>query len=192
MESRITCGDCRIEQRAFGDGVAIGYAAVFHQAGDPGTEYKLAPDTVERIDRGAFAASLSRPDDVRALFNHDSNNLLGRTTSGTLRLSTDSIGLKYEISLGDETLPRSVAEMLTRGDLTGSSFAFIPDDIQWLQDGARDIRLIKSMRLYDVGPVTFPAYGSTSASVRTPGQQPDREREAMKKKARARLVELSL
>ena len=170
MERRITGGsECRIERREDGTTTAIGYAAVFHRNDDPGTEYELYSDTVERIEPGAFKEAIGRPDDVRGLFNHNSSNLLGRTTADTLRITEDSRGLRYEIDLPDTSVGRDVATSIERGDLTGSSFAFVPESIEWKTEGERDVRTIKSVRLYDVGPVTFPAYGSTSTSLRSDG-----------------------
>ena len=95
-------------------------AAVFYRDGDKGTEFRLWDDVYERIDADAFTRALKESHDVRALFNHDSNHILGRVSSGTLRLSVDNTGLRYSV-----TLPASaanVAEAMQRGDLTGSSF----------------------------------------------------------------------
>ena len=75
-----------------------GYAAVFYD-GTPNTEYELCDGLRERIMPGAFDRAMSEGHDVRGLFNHDANMLLGRTTSGTCRLSVDSRGLKYDIPL---------------------------------------------------------------------------------------------
>ena len=206
MERRITGGECRIEQRENGNRVAVGYGAVFHRADDAGTEYELWDGAVERIDPGAFSEALERPDDVRGLFNHDSDHLLGRMSAGTLRLATDARGLRYEIDLPDTQMGRDVATSIERGDLTGSSFAFVPSETAWSRDGDREVRTIKSVRLYDVGPVTFPAYGSASTSLRSDGEPVDarsehadweyleREaaREGRERQIRARLLEIDL
>ncbi len=177
MERRITGGKCRIEKREDGTKVAVGYAAVFHRADEAGTEYALWGDTVERIANGAFSDALSRPDDVRGLFNHDADHLLGRSTAKTLRMSEDDKGLRYEIDLPDTQTGRDVATSIERGDLTGSSFAFIPEIVEWSSDEERDIRTIKSVRLFDVGPVTYPAYEATSTSLRSDGQVDDAKSE---------------
>ncbi len=146
-----------------------GYAAVFFREDDPGTQYELFPGLVERILPGAFDRALSEADDCRGLFNHDPNQLLGRTKSGTLRLSIDAKGLKYEIDAPDTQTGRDACTMLERGDLAGSSFSFMPDDVTWRETGDTTIREVRSLHLYDVGPVTFPAYESTSAGVRALG-----------------------
>ena len=206
MERRITNGECRIEKREDGTSVAVGYAAVFYRESDPGTQYELWRDTYERIERGAFADALKRPDDVRGLFNHDADNLLGRSTADTLRLTEDDKGLKYEIDLPDTQTGRDVATSIERGDLTGSSFAFVPEIVEWDESEDQDIRTIKSVRLFDVGPVTYPAYESTTAALRSDGHDDDAktERDAWKacissekraarnRQQRARMVELDI
>lgn len=153
-------------------GTIQGYAAVFHSEGDPGTEYELWSDptfrAVERVAAGCFRAALSRQEDVRGLYNHEPDALLGRTSSGTMRLEEDPQGLRYEIDLPDTQTGRDVAELVDRGDLTGSSFGFVAEQESWREmegeNGQRiAIRTIESVRLMDVGPVTYPAYASTSA-----------------------------
>lgn len=150
-----------------------GYAAVFHSDGDPGTEYELWADpsmrAVERIARGAFRSAIQEGDDVRALLNHNSDALLGRTMSGTLRISEDDQGLAYSVDLPDTQLGKDVAELVDRGDISGSSFGFIVEQESWreeeMEGGMRlAIRTIENVRLLDVGPVTYPAYGGTSVA----------------------------
>jgi HK97 family phage prohead protease len=132
------------------------------------TEYWLWDDIVERIRPGAFDRAIREQQDVRALFNHSMDWVLGRTKSGTLRLSVDSIGLFYEVD-DNESDPQwaSVSAKIKRGDVDGSSFAFSATSVTWTtetRDGKRfDVRWINDLDLFDVGPVTFPAYsGSTS------------------------------
>ena len=146
-----------------------GYAAVFYD-GSPGTEFELWPDTFERIMPGAFDEALARPDDVRARVNHDSNQILGRTSAGTLRLSVDSKGLRYEIDLPDTTAGRDVFESVQRGDIDSSSFAFVNAQETWARDrdgngSDIEIREVHSLELRDVAPVGFPAYEGTTAGV---------------------------
>ncbi len=144
-----------------------GYAAVFATDKDAGTRYKLWDDMEERIQPGAFDRALKEKHDVRALFNHEPNNLLGRSTSGTLRLSTDSVGLKYEIDLPDTQQARDVATLIDRGDLDGSSFGFIARRVEWEDRDGMSYRKILDVDLVDVGPVTYPAYTSTTAQMRS-------------------------
>lgn len=159
------------EESADGPGTIEGYAAVFHSEQDPGTEYELWSDptmrAVERVARGAFARACREGDDCRALYNHNSDAVLGRTTSGTLRLEEDEKGLKYSVDLPDTTLARDLASLVDRGDINGSSFGFVVEQESWREseepDGKRvAVRTIESVRLLDVGPVTYPAYSSTT------------------------------
>ncbi len=140
--------------------VIVGYASVFYD-GTPATEYKLGKRLVERVIPGAFDKALAG-DDIRALFNHDPNQILGRGKAGTLRLSVDARGLRFEISPPDTQLGRDLLVSLKRRDVTGSSFSFsLPDwnkDQVFRQEGDLTIREIRNVSLYDVGPVTFPAY----------------------------------
>lgn len=182
----------------------IGYAAVFYRADDPGTEFELWTGCKERIMPGCFDRAM-REDDCRGLFNHDPNCVLGRTKAGTMRLSIDAMGLQYEIAPSSVTINSDVREMIKRGDVTGSSFSFeVTDQDDIVEDGIR-IRQIRGVKLYDVGPVTFPAYESTTAEARKADTEGAREyfhkqQEALAAKAarlnsystRARLVELGI
>lgn len=139
-----------------------GYAAVFE------SETEIVPGLREKIARGAFASALARPDDVRGLFNHDSNHILGRTKSGTLRLSQDDKGLRFSLDLPDTQTAADVATSIDRGDIDGCSFSFRMLSEQWDDGGAQgDLRTLLDLELFDVGPVTFPAYTDTSVAVRS-------------------------
>lgn len=168
-----------IERRGEGEDaprMIVGYAAVFYRADDPGTEYRLWSDTVERIMDGAFDGALKDKDLVRGLTNHDPCWLLGRSDQGTVRLAVDKIGLRYEIDPPDTQAGRDTVALLERGDLDGSSFGFRVSGSKrgktaWIEE-ARDgrtlyVREIRDLELVDVGPVTFPAYESTAAGVRS-------------------------
>lgn len=156
----------KVEVRADGEKrKIIGYGAVFYD-GSRGTEYWLWDDMVERIMPGAFDRAL-REDDVRGLFNHDSNMVLGRTSAGTMRLSSDATGLRYEIDPGDTQVGRDVLQHVSRGDVSGSSFSFIPTKTTWRENDDILVREIEEVKLYDVGPVTFPAYEGTTADSRS-------------------------
>ena len=155
-----------LESRADGKKVITGYAAVFYDPNDPGTEYRMWSDMVERIMPGAFDKAL-REDDVRGLFNHDDSAILGRTKSGTMRLSVDRKGLKYEIDPPDTSCARDLMQSLARGDVDGSSFLFQPVVNTYREvDGVYFVER-NEVKLFDVGPVAFPAYESTEASVRS-------------------------
>lgn len=160
-----------------GPGTIEGYAAVFHDEADPGTEYKLWDDrdviAVERIARGAFGRAIKEEDDCRALFNHNPDlGVLGRVSSGTLRMQEDEKGLRYEADLPDTTLARDLACSVERGDINGSSFGFVVRAESWRQDEAPDgriraVRTIEDVELLDVSPVTYPAYSATTAGARS-------------------------
>jgi HK97 family phage prohead protease len=127
----------------------------------------------EQIAPGAFNDAI-KDDDVRALFNHDPNILLGRTASGTLQLTTDKRGLKYSVDLPDTAAARDVRELIRRGDVSGSSFGFMVDEDEWderdVKNGKLPLRTILKASLFDVSPVTYPAYPQTSVSARSRAQ----------------------
>lgn len=162
-----------LPERRDGEPATIqGYGAVFFREGDAGTEYQLWRDAYERIGRNAFDRAIAE-DDVRSLFNHDSNFVLGRTVADppTLALSVDDVGLKYSVTPPDTQLVRdAVLEPIRRGDVSGSSFMFWPKRITWIEedrDGRMvEIRQIDEVQLLEVGPVTFPAYPATTTGVR--------------------------
>lgn len=142
---------------------------MFYRADDPGTEYAMGGNVVERIMPTAFDAALAQ-DDVRALFDHDSAKVLGRTTAGTLRLSTDERGLRYEIDPPDTQTARDLIESIRRGDVSGSSFCFRMRGYQFREEPGKPTVLEQTdVQLIDVGPVTFPAYSGASAGVRADG-----------------------
>lgn len=136
-----------------------GYAAMFNSETDIGGYFR------EKIAPGAFTKAIAG--DVRGLFNHDASLLLGRTKAGTMRLSEDDKGLAYEIDLPDTQAARDVAASLDRGDIDGSSFSFIATREEWDETQDPPLRTILEAELYDVGPVTFPAYGDTEAGMRS-------------------------
>jgi len=165
-DREVRCRMLGLELRAAKDGASspgtmVGYAAVFDKFSEDLGYFR------EKIAPGAFSDALARSD-VRALKNHDPNNLLGRLKAGTLRLHEDEVGLRVEIDLPDTQLGRDTAEEMRRGDMDGQSFSFTTDVDQWDYSGDVPIRtLVKVRDLYDVGPVTFPAYTQTSAAMRS-------------------------
>ena len=109
----------------------------------------------------------SLSDDIRALWNHDTNLPLGRTKAGTLRLDVDSHGLRVEIDPPDTQAGRDAVESIKRGDVDQMSFAFDVLEDEWDQDDQQQlIRTLRKVKLYEVSPVTFPAYTGTSVSAR--------------------------
>lgn len=155
----------QVEVRTETEPTVSGYAALYN------TETVIAGFFRERIAPGAFKAALAGTDDVRALFNHDSNIVLGRTKSGTLALSDTKKGLRYDIKLNPEDPEAlSVRAKIQRGDVSGSSFGFIVMAEEWQEPkDQRDLplRTITEVELFDVSPVTFPAYPQTSVTARS-------------------------
>ena len=143
----------------------VGYAALFNS---PTTIRGAFGDYTERIRPGAFAKTI-READVRALFNHSENYVLGRNKAGTLRLNEDQIGLRMEIDLPDTTYARDLMASMERGDINQSSFAFSPIVQEWQRAKSIDQvdeRTLNEVRLYDVSVVTYPAYPDTTSAVR--------------------------
>lgn len=142
----------------------VGHAAVFNLDSE-----LLGGNFIERIAPGAFKESIKKPDDVRALINHDSNLILGRSVSGTLKMKEDEHGLAVEIDPPDTSYARDLMVSLERGDVSQMSFGFETIEDKWTrgEDGAPDIRTLLKVRLFDVSPVTFPAYPDTDVAVRS-------------------------
>lgn len=168
MERRFIKDRIRLVKRADGKQSIVGYGSVFYD-GTPDTEFELWDDLVERIMPGAFDRAIEEKDDARALFNHDPSRLLGRVSAGTLDLSVDKRGLFYSIAPGETTIHADVRQMIERGDLTGSSFGFFVTDQKWEKEDGKDIRMILGVELFDVGPVTYPAYEGTTTGIRSAG-----------------------
>lgn len=151
-----------IELREDGDGkppVIEGYAANYNQ---PSEDMGF----IEYIETGAFSKAVGR-DDVRALFNHDSNYVLGRNRSGTLELIDDPVGLRVAITPPDTQWAADLMHSMKRGDINQMSFAFGVMDEEWGTENKYPKRTIKDVKLYDVSVVTFPAYPSTTAALRS-------------------------
>lgn len=152
-----------VEIRVAGDGkkrMLVGYAAVFNSVTDIGWFR-------EQIAPGAFADAV-KEDDVRGLFNHDSNLILGRNKAGTLSLKEDRKGLYFEIDVPDTQVGRDVLTSVERGDVSGCSFAFMTLADEWdYSNEDSPLRTLKKVRLFDVGPVVYPAYADTSVAARS-------------------------
>tara|TARA_S200002703_G_scaffold60822_1_gene52693 strand:+ start:3920 stop:5416 length:1497 start_codon:yes stop_codon:yes gene_type:complete len=135
----------------------IGYASVFGSLSNDLGGFR------EYIGKDAFEGRLE--DDVRFLINHDGLPL-ARTTNGTLKLSVDEKGLKYEAEMPDTTDSRDLMELLKNGTVNQSSFAFIVEEDSWEMNDGQNIRTIdKISRLFDVSAVTYPAYEEATSSV---------------------------
>lgn len=149
-----------LEVRASDGGRTIaGYAAVFNSETDIGGYFR------EQIAPGAFSPSLKG--DVRALFDHDTAHVLGRTKSGTLRLAEDDKGLAVEIDLPDTQTARDLTASMERGDIDGMSFGFRVTKQEWDETQDPPLRTIREVELFEVSVVTFPAYADTEIALRT-------------------------
>jgi HK97 family phage prohead protease len=164
LEKRVFEGkiELRSAKKDGNPGKIVGYAAKYN---------KLSVDLggfFEKLAPGCFNSCME--DDCRCLRNHMDDCLLGRTRSGTLELLLDEIGLRYECELPNTTVGRDTAEMIARGDMSGSSFQFTiaMGGSDWDFDGPSPLRTITKIgRLYDVAPVAFPAYEDTSVDMRS-------------------------
>ena len=145
-----------VEVRAVGRRLE-GHAAVF------GVPARIGAFT-ETIRPGAFRASLAGGTDVLALIDHDPSRLLGRTSSGSLRLSEDTRGLAFVIDVPDTQLGRDILALAERRDLGGMSFGFRVTDEAW---PAKDRRELRAVDLVEISVVqAFPAYSQTSVTAR--------------------------
>jgi len=150
----------RMENAEYKGETIRGYAAVYN------SDSEWMGGFYEQIERGAFDGVMN--DDVRAYFNHDENLLLGRVSSGTLRIGSDARGLYYEVDLPNTTYANDLVELMKRGDVNQSSFAFLIEKDRWEQRDGKTYRIIEKIsRLLDVSPVAQPAYPSATSELKT-------------------------
>lgn len=143
-----------------------GYAAVFDAISNDLGGFR------EKIKRGAFAKSLLDGADVLALWNHDDSHVLGRVRSGTLKVYEDIHGLKVEIDPPDTQWARDLMVTIQRGDVDQMSFGFRVIADSWEQRaGELPLRTLEQVELFDVAPVTIPAYPQTTVGVRNMAQR---------------------
>ncbi len=183
-ERRFFRCEVRADPGAEGQGTKIvGYGATFNSLSENLGGFR------EIIKPGSFDGVMQ--DDVRGLFNHDRNFVLGRTKSGTLHLSIDDEGLRYEIDApSTQTVQDLVLAPMLRGDIDASSFQFkvAHDGERWFydDDGLLTREITKFARLYDVGPVAFPAYPDATAASRSMQEFKNKESRAQEDEARER------
>jgi len=158
----------RMEEVEQQENTIRGYAAVYN------SDSEWMGGFYEQISTGAFDYVMD--DDVRAYFNHDENLLLGRVSSGTLRIGTDKKGLWYEVDLPNTTYARDLAELMKRGDVNQSSFAFLIDQDRWEERDGKTYRIIEKVsRLLDVSPVAQPAYPEATSGLVSRNDKPESE-----------------
>jgi len=163
LERRVVT--CPIDVRESDSGVKniVGHGAVFDKRSENLGGF------VEVIHRDAFKEADSS--DVRGLINHDPNLILGRTAADTMELKVDDVGLRYEITPDPEiSYVGDLLRSIERGDITQSSFAFTIQADEWeeLPDSRLLLRtILKVDRLFDVSPVTYPAYPDADVGLRS-------------------------
>jgi len=164
IERRFVSADIR---QSGNDNALRGYAAKF------GKRSQNLGGFREKIALGAFDRALSEGQDVRALVNHDPNLVLGRVSSKTLRLSQDSVGLKFDCDLPDTSYARDLRASIQRGDISQCSFAFSVLSDDWTQEDDEEtgeriaVRTLRDLDLLDVSAVTYPAYEDTEVYARS-------------------------
>lgn len=167
MERRtITLKELRVVDSVSEPGVepAIeGYASVFDSWSE---ELGGNSPFREKVVKGAFEETI-QIDDIRALFNHDPNYVLGRNKAGTLTLEEDEKGLKVRIVPPDTQWAKDLLVSIKRGDITQMSFGFTVILDRWSYEDNIDVRELLKVKLFDVSPVTFPAYSQTECGIRS-------------------------
>jgi HK97 family phage prohead protease len=163
------------EVRAEGDGMTFtGYASVFNSPSEDLGGF------IEYVAPGAFKRSLQSRNEVKLLWNHDSGEPLASLRGGTMQLVEDSIGLRVTAQLPNTTRGRDVAELLRTKVIDSMSFGFNVIRDSWSRDG--QTRTLESVRLFETSIVSFPAYSSTTATVRSqPTINPDQLADALLK-----------
>ena len=163
MEKRLFNIENRFETKEDGQEVVVGYGSIFNSRSENlGGFY-------EYISPAAISEETIAKSDVRALINHDQNLILARSTTGTLNLTVDEKGLKYEFEIPQTSYGKDLAINMQNGNLNQSSFAFTvaSNGDEWSTDeDGNDIRTITSIdRLYDVAVVTYPAYSQADSDL---------------------------
>lgn len=136
-----------------------GYAAVFNSEANLG-------DFSEVIRRGAFAKTLATGTNIRALWQHNGDALLGTTKGGTLKLEEDAHGLRFDLSLPDTSHGRDLAILVDRGDVSGCSFGFrvAEGGDRWEHRGNQLVRELLTVELHEITLTHDPAYSDTSSA----------------------------
>jgi len=159
-EPEIRTNNTRFEIRSEDDGMTFtGYASVFNSASEDLGGFR------EFVAPGAFKRSLQARNEIKLLWNHDTNEPLASVRGGSLELTEDSYGLKVQAKLPNTTRGRDVAELLRSKVIDSMSFGFNVIKDSWSNNGS--VRTLESVRLHEVSIVTYPAYTATSATVRS-------------------------
>ena len=168
----------RMENAEYEGNTIRGYAAVYN------SDSEWMGGFYEQIATGAFDEVMDN--DTRAYFNHDENLLLGRVSSGTLRLGSDERGLYYEVDLPNTSYANDLVELMKRGDVNQSSFAFLIESDRWEERDGKTYRIIEKVsRLLDVSPVAQPAYPDATSELMMRKDTPESEGAEVEVKAEA-------
>ena len=181
MQTRMFATRMKARAEPEGDMILEADFAVF------GKETELFPGGYEEIEHGAFSECLQ--DDIRALINHDTTLVLGRTKSGTLSLEETSEALHGKIIINpNDSDAVNLYERVKRGDVDQCSFGFdiLEEDTEWREDGTVKWT-IKKVKLYEVSPVTFPAYEDTAVQAR--GKEVEKRKHEVLKQRKNKLKE---
>lgn len=164
-QQEFRCGriaEVRVATADDGSKTVSGYAILFNSASvDLG-------GFIEIVAPGALSRTLAENPDVLCLRDHKQELLLGRTLPGTLVLTEDTVGLRFECKLPKTTTASDLAESLDRGDIDACSFGFYTVNAVWTMDAqGNDIRNLLDIDLFEISIVSFPAYPDTSAALRS-------------------------
>lgn len=169
-----------------------GYAAKFNSQSEVLVDW-WGDEFVEEIAEGAFDDSL-RDNVIKALWNHNSDLVLGSTKSSTLRLNSDSTGLHFDLDLPESTWGKDAFESVRRGDVDGVSFGFRVKEDRWGKTEVNGREMLKrtliKVDLFEISPTPFPAYGASEVDCRS--LEVHKNDEARKLKQRQIAIELEL
>ena len=183
-----------VETRKTDDGkmLVTGYAAVFESLSVPLWGFR------EKIRAGAFKNTITK-NNIRALWNHNRDFVLGSMGNGSLKLSEDDKGLRFELDIADTQMGRDAFTSIGRRDVDGVSFSFSAVKQEWDESNPADvIRTLVEVECDEISPTAFPAYEETSVSTRTAKECYAEHRDALKieqeqkeTEIRSRLIELN-
>ena len=174
IEQRTFVMDLGVEERADKPKKILGHAALFNTVAEVGPfQEQFAP--------GAFRESIES-DDVRAFVNHDKNMILGRKSAGTLALREDDKGLMMEIDPPATGYAQDLITSIRRGDISQASIGFQALDDSWETVDGKEIRTVKRAKLFEVSPVSMPAYANTDVALRSMQSHKDQEEQKEERK----------
>lgn len=151
----------RVAKTDDGKRTLSGYAAVFNSLSEDLGGWR------EQILPGAFSKCLASNPDIVCLRDHNQSMILGRTTSGTVKVTQDEIGLRFDCDLPNTSVANDLVTLLERGDVRGCSFGMFCLDENWHTDNGLEVRDVIEAEVFDVSVVSSPAYPATSVQLRS-------------------------